>query len=147
MLVTQEDIFSLIPQRPPIVMVDGLLEHSAEASTSVFHIAPDNIFVAEGAFQMPGLVENIAQTVALRAGYEHMVQLKAAGGAAIKAPVGFIGEIKNLQIHFLPAASSDLETRVQLLHKIFGASVVNGQVICDGKVAAECEMKLFVKGD
>ena len=145
MLVNKENVIQLIPQRPPIVMVDGLKEHSAEVSTSVFHIRPDNIFVADGHFQMPGLIENIAQTVALRAGYEHMLRIQSEGGAAIKPPVGFIGEVKNLIVNFMPQVDTQIETRVELHHTIFTASVVKGTVVSGSKVAAECEMKVFVQ--
>ena len=145
MLISRENVLQLIPQRPPIVMVDGLKEHAAESSVSVLHISADNIFVADGHFQMPGLIENIAQTVALRAGYEHMLRIQAEGGAAIKPPVGFIGEVKNLVINFLPPADVQIETRVDLLHNIFTASVVKGTVTYNGQIAAECEMKVFVQ--
>jgi 3-hydroxymyristoyl/3-hydroxydecanoyl-(acyl carrier protein) dehydratase len=145
MLILKEYIFQFIPQRPPIVMVDSLREHSAALSVSVFKIEADNIFVAGGYFQMPGLIENIAQTVALRAGYEHMLYINEASGKAIKPPIGYIGEIKNLQINFLPPVGAMIETHVALLHHIFTASVVKGQVIYDGRIAAECEMKVFVQ--
>ena len=145
MLITKENILTLIPQRPPIVMVDGLRDHTAESSVSVFTIAPDNIFVANGHFQMAGLIENIAQTVALRAGYEHMLRIQSEGGAAIKPPVGFIGEVKNLVVHSLPAVGAQIETRVDLLHNIFTASVVKGTISCTGQIIAECEMKVFVQ--
>jgi 3-hydroxymyristoyl/3-hydroxydecanoyl-(acyl carrier protein) dehydratase len=145
MLITKENVLQLIPQRPPIVMVDGLREHSSESSVSVFKIEPNNIFVADRYFQMPGLIENIAQTVALRSGYEHMLRIQSESGAAIKPPVGFIGEVKNLVIHSLPPIGTQIETRVDLLHNIFTASVVKGVVSYDGKIAAECEMKVFVQ--
>jgi 3-hydroxymyristoyl/3-hydroxydecanoyl-(acyl carrier protein) dehydratase len=145
MLVSKENVLQLIPQRPPIVMVDGLKDHAAESSVSVFLIAPDNIFVADGYFAMPGLIENIAQTVALRAGYEHMLSIQSEGGAAIKPPVGFIGEVKNLVVNFLPPVGVLIETRVDLLHNIFTASVVKGTVMYDGNIAAECEMKVFIQ--
>jgi 3-hydroxyacyl-[acyl-carrier-protein] dehydratase len=145
MLVSKDNILQLIPQREPIIMVDGLKEHAAESSVSIFQIEPDNIFVADGYFQMPGLIENIAQTVALRAGYEHMLRIQSQAGVAIKPPVGFIGEVKNLLIHFLPSVGMQIETKVELLHNIFTASVIKGTIVSDGKVAAECEMKVFVQ--
>jgi 3-hydroxymyristoyl/3-hydroxydecanoyl-(acyl carrier protein) dehydratase len=145
MLIIKENVLQLIPQRPPIVMVDGLKEHAAESSVSVFNIAPDNIFVADGYFQMPGLIENIAQTVALRAGYEHMLRIQSEAGAAIKPPVGFIGEVKNLLVNFLPPVGAQIETSIDLLHNIFTASVVKGTIMYEGKIAAECEMKVFVQ--
>jgi 3-hydroxymyristoyl/3-hydroxydecanoyl-(acyl carrier protein) dehydratase len=145
MLVSKENVLQLIPQRPPIVMVDGLKEHTTDSSVSVFHIAPDNIFIADGHFAMPGLIENIAQTVALRAGYEHMLRIRSEGGAAIKPAVGFIGEVKSLVVNYLPPVGALIETRVELLHNIFTASVVKGTVMYEGKIAAECEMKVFVQ--
>ncbi|MCW3125531.1 MAG: hydroxymyristoyl-ACP dehydratase [Bacteroidetes bacterium] len=144
MLVTKENILRLIPQRPPIVMVDGLLEHSAEVSLSRLFIAEDNIFVTDGFFQMPGLVENIAQTAALRMGYDHMIHMDPNAEPA-KPPVGFIGEVKNLKIHFLPPVGSTVNTKVELLHNIFTASVIKGYVMLDGNIAAECEMKIFAQ--
>jgi 3-hydroxymyristoyl/3-hydroxydecanoyl-(acyl carrier protein) dehydratase len=144
MLVTQENIHRFIPQRPPIVMVDALLEHSAEVSVSQFTIQQSNIFVADSFFQMPGMVENIAQTAALRAGYDHMIHMDA-NAAAVEPPVGFIGEVKNLKIHFLPVAGSTITTKIELLHNIFTASVIKGYVLQDGQIAAECEMKIFAK--
>jgi 3-hydroxyacyl-[acyl-carrier-protein] dehydratase len=145
MLVTKENITTFIPQRAPIIMVDGLLEHSDQISVSQLVIAMDNIFVADGHFQMPGMVENIAQTAALRMGYAHMVQAKESGGAPIAPPVGFIGEVKNLTIHFLPPVGSTIHTKVELLHNVFTASVIKGTVLHDGKVAADCEMKIFLQ--
>lgn len=146
MLVTKENVLHLIPQRPPIVMVDGLLEHSDAESVSQLFIADDNIFVADGHFQMPGLVENIAQTAALRIGYSHMLEASQNGGEPAKPPVGFIGEVKNLKIRFLPPAGSTINTKVELLHTIFTASVIKGSVMHDGNIAAECEMKIFAQG-
>lgn len=96
-------------------------------------------------FQVPGLIENIAQTVALRSGYEYKLKIPASDAKPGDPPIGFIGEIKNLLISFLPASGSVLETRVELLHNIFGASVVKGQISCGSKIAAGCEMKLFVQ--
>ena len=145
MLVPKENILTFIPQRRPIVMVDGLLEHSDAASLSQLLITEDNIFVADGFFQMPGMVENIAQTAALRMGYAHMLQAKESRGAPIAPPVGFIGEVKNLTIHFLPPVGSTINTKVELLNNVFTASVIKGSVIYDGKIAADCEMKIFLQ--
>ena len=140
MLLEKDNILQFIPQRPPMVMVDALVEHSGEVSVSEFMILPDNIFVSKGFFQMPGMVENIAQTAALRMGYEQ--SLNDGPG---EPSVGFIGEVKNLKVHFLPPVGSAIRTSIELLHIIFTASVIKGKVMYDGKVAAECEMKIFTQ--
>jgi 3-hydroxymyristoyl/3-hydroxydecanoyl-(acyl carrier protein) dehydratase len=63
------DITSLIPQKYPFVMVGKLLLVDETLTKSSFVIKSDNLFVKNGFFQEAGLMENIAQTAALRAGY------------------------------------------------------------------------------
>jgi 3-hydroxyacyl-[acyl-carrier-protein] dehydratase len=63
----------------------------------------------------------------------------------VKPPVGFIGEVKNLKIHFLPPVGIIINTKVEVLHTIFTASVIRGTVMLDGNIAAECEMKIFAQ--
>lgn len=145
MLVSKEEVQQYIPQRPPIVMVDGLVEHEDDMSVSELTIALDNIFVSGGHFQMPGMVENIAQTAALRMGYSYRQEAKQTGAAPGKPPVGFIGEVKNLKIHLLPPAGATIRTHIEVLHTIFTASVIRGQVLYDGQIATECEMKIFTQ--
>ncbi|MEJ0104073.1 MAG: hypothetical protein WDO19_16580 [Bacteroidota bacterium] len=57
----EENILPLIPQRPPFVMIDKLLFCGDTTSRSGLLIRDDNIFVENGEFREPGLVENIAQ--------------------------------------------------------------------------------------
>ncbi|MFN8308553.1 MAG: 3-hydroxyacyl-ACP dehydratase [Chitinophagales bacterium] len=146
MLVGKHEIAALIPQRPPIVMVDSLEEHEALFSVSSFHIMADNIFVEEGFLQMPGLVENIAQTCALRSGYEFRQKLSANPGTEMKPPVGFIGEVKNLELFQLPAVGNTLQTRIEILHTVFSASIIKGEIFVKDQCMASCEMKIFVAG-
>jgi hypothetical protein len=70
MNLTGENSLALIPQKPPFVMIDALLFSDEKRTVSSFKIPEKNIFVKEGLFLEPGLVENIAQTAAARAGHE-----------------------------------------------------------------------------
>jgi hypothetical protein len=147
LLVPSSEVSTFIPQRDPIVMVDGLLSHSADASTSILTIRTDNIFVSEGLLQAPGLIEHIAQTAALRAGYSHKLLLLSEEGAAVAPPVGFIGEVKNLTISHLPPIGSTLHTTVTVIHDVFTASIIRGEVLTAAGVGcAACEMKIFRQG-
>jgi predicted hotdog family 3-hydroxylacyl-ACP dehydratase len=145
MLVSPDNIKLYIPQRAPMIMVDALIEHNAESSVSSFAILPDNIFVIEGTFQPAGMTENIAQTAALRSGYDFALQQLSSDAEAPKPPVGFIGEVKNLHIHYLPPVGSVINTTVTVLHTVFSASIVNGKVMYGDTLAAECEMKIFIQ--
>ena len=70
MLVPKHDITQYIPQRSPMVMVDELVQASATRAVTRFAILPDNLFLVSNHLGEPGLVENIAQTVAAMVGYD-----------------------------------------------------------------------------
>lgn len=138
MIASGEEIIQLIPQRPPFVMIDGLL-HSDETTTrSQLAIRGENIFVADGWLTAPGLLENIAQTAAARAGYE----AKQQGGPV---RIGYIGAVKNFSVEALPALGTSIETEVAVVSQVFDVSVVKGTVRQEGIMLAACEMKIFIQ--
>ncbi len=138
MMTTGNDhITSLIPQRKPFVMVDALLRSGDTVTTSTFRIPADNIFVEAGFFKEPGLVENIAQTVAARAGYEAQ-----QGGKPVA--IGYIGSVRNLEVFFLPAVDDELETEVTVENQVFNVTIVSGKITCREKTVAQCQMKIFI---
>jgi len=127
----------LIPQRPPMVMIDKIIGSDEKKTVTNLFINGDNIFCENGFFCEPGLIENIAQT--------------AAAGNGIKAKheksdvsTGYIGAIKNLKINFLPKVNSTISTEVIIENEILGVTIISGQVKCNGNIAAECEMKIFL---
>lgn len=144
MLVSREDVLKFIPQRPPIVVVHGLTEHSENTSKSVFEVENDHLFTREGKFLPSGLMENIAQTAALRSGYHFAEQMKNGEGEEKQPPIGFIGSLKNFIVNELPAIGSVLETTVTVLHEVMGMQVVEAAVRAEGKTIATCEMKIFL---
>ena len=80
MLVSKENILTLIPQRPPFVMIDEFSSSSALSTRTKFHVTAENIFADEGMLAEAGLVENIAQTAAARAGYDTLQREYARDG-------------------------------------------------------------------
>ncbi len=131
------DIQTLIPQRPPFVMVGALMHYDELVTRTRFIILPNNIFIENGKFTEPGLVENIAQTAAARAGYVARSENKPV-------LVGYIGAIKNLEIFNLPNTNDELITEVTIVNQIFDVTVVNGKVWCNDVLMAQCEMKIFI---
>jgi predicted hotdog family 3-hydroxylacyl-ACP dehydratase len=131
------DLEQLIPQRAPMVMIDGLDAVSNEGAVSRFVVRAENIFVNSGYFAEAGLLENMAQTAAARAG-----RISSAKGEA--PPVGFIGGVKDLRVRRLPEVGQELTTRVTILHEVLNASVVKGEVQVDGESIAHCELKIFI---
>jgi predicted hotdog family 3-hydroxylacyl-ACP dehydratase len=130
------DIIHLIPQKPPFVMVEKLLYVDENNARSSFIIKADNVFVKDNLFQEAGLMENIAQTVALGAGYLASEENKPAA-------VGYIAAVKDLEIFGLPKVGDDLVTEISVQNRIMGITVIAGKVWHDGHLLAQCEMKVF----
>ena len=131
------DILSLIPQRPPFVMIGSLSHFDESVTRTSFRILADNILVENGRFTEAGLVENIAQTAAARAGY-----ISARSSQPVQ--VGYIGALKNLEVYHLPKIADELETEVTLENQIFDVTVIRGKVWCGKVLMAQCEMKIFI---
>ena len=58
-MLQTKNIETLLPQRAPFVMIDGLMSSTETTTTTSFAIREDNIFVVDGVLLEPGLVENI----------------------------------------------------------------------------------------
>jgi predicted hotdog family 3-hydroxylacyl-ACP dehydratase len=131
-----DDIIPLIPQKLPFVMVGKLLYADEVAARSSFLIAEDNVLVKEGHFQEAGLLENMAQTAALGAGYLARVENRPVVS-------GYIAAVNNLEVFSLPGISDELITEVKIENRIFNVTVISGKVWNKGKLVASGEMKLF----
>jgi predicted hotdog family 3-hydroxylacyl-ACP dehydratase len=138
MLVSGEDLLSLIPQRPPIVMIDTLYFCTEQETKTGFTITKDNIFFEDNQFSEAGLMENIAQTAAAHAGF-------LSRKANREAPVGFIGAVKNLEIFSFPKEGDTLVTTVIIEQEVFGVTLISGNIVCNEQMIAKAEMKIIIQ--
>ena len=104
---------------------------------SSFIITNDNVFVKDGVFQEAGLMENIAQTAALRAGYMAQKDSKPL-------ETGYIGAVKDFEVFNLPKAGDELTTEINIQNQIFNVTVIEGKIWLNGNLLAKCEMKVFI---
>lgn len=133
--ITAESVLlDLIPQKKPFVMVDKLLFFSQDRVVSGLSITGDNLFSDELIFTATGLIENMAQTVALHTGYEYYLKKEPA-------PTGYIGAIKKVEIIALPKVGQELTTTATILHSIMGVTLVQAEVKCEETIIALSEMK------
>lgn len=128
---------SLIPQKKPFIMVDKLLFFSEEKVVSGLTVSEENIFSKNNTFTAPGVIEHMAQTVALYTGYQYFLK-------NLPAPTGYIGAIKKVEVFQLPKISNELVTTVKILHEIMGVTLVQIDTVCDGIVIAKSEMKTVI---
>lgn len=140
MQLREIDILTLLPQRPPFIMVDRLVHYDDVVTRTEFTIDNNNIFCPEGIMLPAGLIENIAQTCAARIGY-----INSNLNEEIK--IGVIGSVQNLEIFSLPAAGDLLETEIVVSNVIFSVTIVDAFVRCKGEVIAKCNMKIAIIED
>ncbi len=127
-------IGNLIPQKSPFVMVDALHFFSEDKIVSGFTIKDENLFSDNNLFQAPGLIENMAQTIALHKGYSYYLK-------KLPAPVGYIGAMKKVEIFELPKMNQELHTTVNILHDIMDVTLVSATIECEGILIARGEIK------
>lgn len=137
-ITNQDIILKLIPQRAPIVMVDSLLYFDDTKVVSGLTIKENTMFVQNGYLTEPGLIEHMAQTVALYTGYHFYIKNSPA-------PEGYIGAIKDVDIVKLPEINTQLETEVEILQEIMGVTLVRGTTKLNGKVIVSAQMKTVLK--
>lgn len=132
-----ENIHTIIPQRPPFVMIGELTHCDEESSASTFMVTDDNIFLSNNQLLEPALVENIAQTAAARAGYMAMKENRPVA-------IGYIGAIQQLEIFDLPQKGDLLNTEIKVMNQVFDITLISGKLSSNGKLLASCEMKIFI---
>lgn len=111
------NISHLIPQKVPFVMVDTLLEFTQEKVVSSFKILDTNLFIENGELNEQGIIENMAQSVALHTGYDYFLKGE-------QAPTGYIGSIKKVAVFKRPALNDVITTKVDILHEFDGITMV-----------------------
>ncbi len=137
------DVLSLIPQRTPFVMVDEIVSVNQQETTTKFTVRAGHLFVENNFFTEPGLIENMAQTAAAGMGFNAQKQLETSENAAPQ--IGFIGALKNLQIHALPKVGDTIFTTITVLHEVMNARIAQGIVLLHEKEIARCEFKIFLQ--
>ena len=127
-----------LPQKPPMVMVNSIIEASGTTTVTSFLVKEDNIFMEDGFLREPALIENIAQSAAAGISSQPL-------NAGEKPKLGFIGAIRDLKIMKLPKAGDKIITSVTLTHEILNAIVVVGQTRLNGELIAGCELRIFLE--
>jgi 3-hydroxymyristoyl/3-hydroxydecanoyl-(acyl carrier protein) dehydratase len=128
------DIESLLPQKVPFVMVNTLLAYTAERIQAAYVIKPTDIFIENHHFNEAGIIEHMAQTVALHTGYQYFLKNE-------KAPVGYIGSISEVKIDRLPEVGDELITEVEILQEFMGITLVSASTTVNGELVGTGKMK------
>lgn len=135
MSLEEIDILKLLPQRPPFILVDRLVEFDERRTVTRFTVREEHLFCEAGRLQAAGLIENIAQTCAARLGYINLLNNR-------QVKLGYIGAIRDLEIRRRPRIGETLRTTIENLEEVFRMSLVEAVVRSGDEVLATARMKI-----
>ncbi len=134
--VKKIDVLTLLPQRPPFVMIDRLTHYDEVVTTTCFTLREDNLFMEDGILNSCALMENIAQTCAARMGFINL----HVHGEHVK--LGFIGSIKGFQVIRQARQGEVLTTSIEVIQEIFQVTMVRAEVKVGDELIATAEMRI-----
>lgn len=132
-------VSQLLPQQPPFVMVERITAFSRDTTVTETTLSADCLFVDNGQISTEGMIENVAQTCAVRIGYigkyiEHR-----------PLAVGVVGAVSRLQVFGFPRVGDVLTTTVTVEQEVFGITLISARVECGGQTMLTTSMKLGVQ--
>lgn len=130
----KEFVKQLLPQKFPFVMVDKMYAYTETSLVSGLKIVSENIFYHNGNFAESGIVEHMAQSVALHTGYQFYLKQKMA-------PTGYIGSIKDIEIIKLPKLNEEIQTTISIIQEFGGITLVDVVTKLNNEVIASGQMK------
>ena len=128
-------ITSLIPQRPPFVMVDRVLSCDTTDAVTEFAVREDNIFLDDMKLSAAGIIENMAQSCAARMGCINRMHNESV-------KIGFIGDIRDCHIIRQPRCHEVLSTHVHIIEDVFNLTLANVTVTVDDDTISTARIKI-----
>ena len=136
------DILGILPQRPPMVMVDRLVFADEKSAETVLDIRQDNIFVEEGVLKAYAIIENMAQTCAAQLGYADKY---IHGHNDVR--IGYIGSFKKMRIERAPKVGETVLTRIEVLGEVGDLKLVAAESFVEGRSIAAAELTIALSGE
>lgn len=133
-----KEIINALPHKTPFVMVDELLYMDTDKVKGKLTIKENNIFVKDGYFQEPGIIEHVAQVVGLKPTLEALQQ-------GLSAPLGYFATINNFKLYKLPKVNSDIETTIINEVVVKTAIKVNTKSESAGELICKSQMLFYLK--
>ena len=140
----QNDIISLpvdavkvVPHKPPMLLIDKLIEIKERSSVSEMEISDDMIFIGEkGILDRESYAEIISQAIAAQDGFKHF-------GNNRTRSEGLLLGIKNLEVFGDARVGDKLSIHVYKVAKYGDFGIIQGEVFKGNDVIARGEIKLW----
>lgn len=133
-ILNKEAVENLLPQKFPFVMVDKMFSFDETSLIAGLKIQSENIFTENGIFLEAGLIEHMAQSVALHTGYVFSLKQE-------QAPTGYIGSIKQIDIKKLPSVNDEIQSTITIIQEFAGITLVDIVTTLNNEEIANGQMK------
>lgn len=141
-MISEIDIQELLPQRPPILMVNRLLSADDKQAETELLVRADNIFVENGMLKAYAIIENMAQTCAAQLGY---ADVYVNGKKDVR--IGYIGAVKRMQIENSPRVGETLRTRMEVVEDFGDMKLVAAESFVNNRRIAVAELTIALSGE
>lgn len=132
-------VTSLLPHRPPMLLVDEVLSVEEKTGTARASVGPEHLFLrADGTVLPEVFCELIAQGFGVCEACRRLEKgLTLDGG-------GYLASLRDVEI-FAPARLGDeLVIRTEKTDECFGTYIVRGAVLCRGQKLAQATVYIFM---
>ena len=132
-------VTSLIPHRPPMLLVSRVLDVQEKIGLAEAPITEDHLFSRKDGTLLPETCcELIAQGYGVCEAYRRIQKnLTIEGG-------GYLATLRDMEI-FSPARAGDVLTvRTEKMDECFGTYIVRGEVFCNEQKLAQATVYIFM---
>lgn len=134
------NIHHFLPHRAPMLMADYILELTPEKVVTSFEIKSDNIFVHNNRFAEVGLIEHSAQTCSSILGQSFF-----KGSDVETKVIGFITNIKKIEIFSLPTVGDTIISKASLISQYENICQIFCETFCNDELLIRTEISLFIQ--
>ncbi|MBQ3667145.1 MAG: hypothetical protein II913_03700 [Elusimicrobiaceae bacterium] len=138
-MTTYPCVSSLIPHRPPMLLVSRVLDVQEKTGSAEAPIKADHLFLRKDGTLLPETCcELIAQGYGVCEAYRRTQKgLTIEGG-------GYLATLRDMEI-FAPARAGDVLTvRTEKMDECFGTYIVRGEVFCNKQKLAQATVYIFM---
>lgn len=126
------EICSLIPHRPPMLLISTLRVASPEKIEAEFEITSDCIFLRS---------DKSLETVAF---IEVLAQCFATGSGILNIKWGYLAALRGIKIHGKAFLGDTLRAVVRPIAELEGVIVAEGELFCKENMIASGQFKIYV---
>lgn len=132
------DIIDHIPQKKPILLVDGFLGISDDGiSRTRLTIEASNIFLDGRKFSACGMIEHMAQSAAARKSWMNRLEGKPD-------KEGYIGSISGFEMISDVFLNDAVETELEILQELGNMSMVEARSFVNGVLVAKGRLGIVI---